>query len=612
MTLQERIARLPRRPGVYVFRDRRGRNLYVGKSVSLRERVASYFRGPLPTARIEAMVGKIHDFEVFETGTEAEALVLEYELIGKLQPRYNIVFRDDKSYPSIKITREAYPRVLFTRKLEEDGGAYLGPYTNAKAVRRTVNLVSGIFKLRTCTAPSQRLKKLRLCLQYHMDRCSGPCEDLVSEDEYREQVDDAVRFLKGQTEDLVRDLRQRMHQAAGSLQFERAARYRDQAGALEKLKERQSVSASLSDREGDVLAIEVGESGHYCIQQIFVRQGRIQGQHKVEGEGEGIDPAELLGGYVNQYYLARDEAPSEILSSHSLSDAPALEEALRARIGHRVTLRRPLRGRWRQVLDMAKRNARLYLDSMQQGREADRRTRALEDLRSALHLPRVPCRIEGFDVSTLLGGATVASMVSFLNGAPDRASYRRFRIRSVQGQDDFASLYEVVSRRYERLLREGTPLPDLILIDGGKGQLASALSALAGLDLGRVPVISLAKREEIVFSRAHPEGLVLGEDSEARRILQHVRDEAHRFAVTYHRRLRARRGLTTRLSGIPGVGPARLKKLLRHFEDPTAIAEAGIDQLAEVVPRSLAETIHACLSETTQDGGGGGEESTRR
>jgi excinuclease ABC subunit C len=587
--LAEQVRGLPRKPGIYVFRDSAGKVLYVGKSRSLRDRVSSYFSGQLSSARIELMVSRIAALETFVVVTEEEALILEYELINRYEPRFNVVFRDDKSYPLIKVTREEFPRASYTRKVRKDGGLYLGPYPNAGAVRKVVDLVVELFKLRTCSYPSSRLRGVKLCLQYHIQRCTGPCEGKVSPEEYGQQVKDAVAFLRGREEELVRELEERMRGAAAALEFEKAARLRDRLQAVRALQQRQTVSR-VSEHEGDLVAV-VGTGGWFCVQQVNVRGGRIAGQRKLEVPGEGRGPAEVLGEFVKLHYLNREQVPPEILLSEPIPELELLESSLARRCGRKVSVRVPERGRWRQLMEMAVQNARLFLEARESQTPEVSAIAGMQELKERLGLPELPVRIEGFDISTLQGGSTVASMVSFADGVSDRASYRRFRIKEVEGQDDFASMFEVVSRRYRRLQDEGAELPRLILIDGGKGQLAAAAAALANLGAA-VPICSLAKREEVIFSPLHPEGLALGPYSAGRRLLERVRDEAHRFAVTYHRKLRQRRAMTSFLDDIQGVGPATRVKLIRAFGDPRKIKEAGLPELCAVVNRRAAEAIY--------------------
>lgn len=586
--IRGKLAQLPRVPGVYLFRDAAGRVLYVGKSRSLRDRVHSYFGANLPSARIEAMVRRIADLETFVTRTEEEALILEYELINRHEPRYNVVFRDDKSYPVIKVTDEEFPRTLFTRKIRKDGGTYLGPYPNAGAVRKVLGLLEDLFKVRSCHYPSAKLLEVKVCLQYHIKRCSGPCEGKVSPEEYRQQIEDAVRFLKGREEDLVRDLERRMRAAGEALEFEKAARLRDRMEAVRTLRQRQVVSA-VSAHEGDVVAAD-GLGEWVCIQQLSVRGGRIAGQRKFEVRGEGRELAEVLGEFVKLHYLNREDTPAEILISEEIPERELVESSLEQRSGRKISVRVPERGRWRQLLDMARQNSRMFLEAREAQAPQAAAGAALTELKERLGLPELPTRIEGFDISTLQGGATVASMVSFVDGVSHRSGYRRFRIKTVEGQDDFASMFEVVSRRYRRLAEEGSELPNLVLIDGGKGQIASASAALFNLGL-ELPICSLAKREELVFSAAHPEGLALGERSGARRLLERVRNEAHRFAITYHRKLRDRASLASFLDGIAGVGPATRKKLLAAFEDPRQIRTASLESLAAVVGKRAARAL---------------------
>jgi excinuclease ABC subunit C len=604
--LREKAGTVPGSPGVYLFRDTAGAVLYVGKSVSLRHRVSSYLgdRTRL-NARIARMVERAADLEVVVTANEEEALLVEYELIDRYAPRYNIVFRDDKSYPYLKVTHEEFPRIVFTREpgplLRRRGdaagaagvapegrsrpsgapaGQLLGPFTSADSLRKTLRFLATIFPVRSCKVPSSRLHTVRACMDFHIKRCLAPCEGKVDAATYQKIVSDAVLFLKGRDDELMADLRRRMREAAAAWELEKAARLKGQIAALERLQVKQNVTGIVAE-DFDVLGAASDEpGGRHVVQQLQVRAGRIRGQRKIQLARTHATTIVVLSEFVKQHYLRSEVLPPEILTEEPLPEAPLIERALARRAKHAVRLAVPQRGRKRGLVEMAVKNARLFLAT--QGATGEEAREAVAELAQVLSLSKAPARIECFDISHTGGTDTVASMVVAQNGVMDRSGYRRYRIRTVEGIDDFAAMREVIDRRYRHVLAEGQPLPDLVLIDGGKGQLAAGQHSLLALGVGTQAIAALAKREEILFAPHLPDGLALPEGSLARRLVQRIRDEAHRFAITYHRRLRSRRTAASALDAIAGVGPRSRALLLRHFGSVDRVRAATAAELAAV------------------------------
>jgi excinuclease ABC subunit C len=589
--LKEKVRTLPTSPGVYLFKDIMGRVLYVGKSVSLRHRVSSYLQDSAKhTGRIALMVIKAADVEVFETRNEDEALLLEFELINKHAPRYNIVFRDDKTYPYLKVTREEYPRIIFTRKPKEGDGTLLGPFTSADSLRKTLRFLATIFPVRSCRVHSSKLHTLKVCMDFHIKRCLGPCEGKIDAEGYQKIVGNAVQFLKGKDEELVEDLRGQMKTAADKWELEKAARIKSQLAALERLTVKQHV-AGTTEEDFDIVAV-AGEGSRRVVQQVQVRGGKIKGQNKVMLKKTEASNAEVMLEFVKQHYLGMEMLPREILTAEEMPEAELIARVLSAKSKRRVEISVPQRGRKRALAEMAAKNARLFLNV--QGTQGEEGKEAIAELAQVLSLARPPERIECFDISHTGGTETVASMVVAQDGVMDRSSYRRFRIKTVEGNDDFASMREVIERRYARVLAESQPLPDLVLIDGGKGQLAAGKHALIGLGLGNLAVASLAKKEEILFAPHLPDGLALPEQSLARRLVQRIRDEAHRFAITYHRKLRGKRTHRSELDDVAGVGPRSRALLLRHFGAIDAVKAATVEQLVVAgVTKKVAERVRA-------------------
>jgi len=612
--LQERLRALPESPGVYLMRDADGGVIYVGKAVRLRDRVRSYFTpsaGQSP--KVRELVQHVADLETIVTASELEALLLENTLIKQHRPRYNVRLKDDKTYPYIKVTvQEEWPRVLITRRLQDDEARYFGPFSSARSVRRTVELLDKLFPYRSCHKEIDGQAK-RPCLYYHIGRCLGPCIGAADQQAYREAVEGVCLFLEGKQERLVAHLRAQMSAAAESWEFERAARLRDQIRAVENVIQRQRVvSHALSDH--DVIAfardpVQPGlGDGEACVQVFFVRGGKLLDRESFMLTGTaGEDDREIMTSFVEQFYAQATYVPREVILQSEVDEAAIIAAWLQQKRGARVVLKVPRRGQKRELVELVARNAAQALEEMRARWLTDQQktAAAVAELQEALELDRPPMRIEGYDISNIGGQSAVGSMVVFQDGAPRSKDYRRFRIKTVAGADDYAMLQEVLRRRFKRARREAegegdawSRLPDLILIDGGKGQLNAALEVLdeAGLE---VPALGLAKQREEVFVRGRAEPLVLPPDSQGLYLLQRIRDEAHRFAVTYHRQTRQTEGLRSQLDDVPGVGPRRKAALLKHFGSVPAIREASVDEIAAVpgIPRAVAERVKDALGE---------------
>jgi excinuclease ABC subunit C len=593
MALPQALARLPDRPGVYLLKDAKGQVLYIGKAASLRARVRSYFQESRPhDPKTDALVRQVADLEYIVTDNELEALILESNLVKRHRPRYNIILRDDKHYPFLKLTTdEEFPRLVVARRVQKDGAAYFGPFYPATAMRETLRLVRQLFPLRTCRITIDgRLP--RPCIQYAIHRCKAPCTGWQTREEYRETVRDVERFLLGKSDDLAKELTREMEAAAADLRFERAAVLRDQIQALNTVRERQKI-ISTDPVDQDVVGV-VRQGTDACVQLFFVRRGRLLGREsfffdKVAGWSDG----EVLGAFLRQFYTGNVTPPPELLLSEEVPEADLVRAWLERRRDGRVELAAPRRGKKRELVLMAEENAALALQAHLLSK-GNRTQAILDDLQRALSLPAPPHRVEGFDISNLQGREAVGAMVVWENGALKKDDYKRFKIRTVEGADDFAMLAEVLGRRYGRALEEGGVLPDLVLLDGGRGQLHAGAKALEALGLDWLPVAALAKREEEVYTPESPEPLVLDLTAPALLTLRKIRDEAHRFAVRYHTTLRGRRAIQSVLDQIPGVGPAIRTNLLRSLGSARRVREASVAELAavpKVTPR-LAQRIH--------------------
>ena len=580
-TIESKLKNIPPGPGVYLYKDASGAAIYVGKARSLRSRVRSYFQDSRDLdPRLAQMLSSIGDVEFVVTDTEGEALALENNLIKQHKPRYNILLRDDKTYPYIKLTiNEPYPRAMITRRFKKDGAYYAGPFFPGGLARKTLRLIERYFLIRNCTIAIDG-KRPRPCLQYYIHRCLGPCvEGLTAPADYQEAVKDVKLFLEGRKGDLIERLRDRMEEAANQEQFELAAHYRDAIETMEHLAESQKMASAGYDdidmfgyhREETMLAVSI----------FHMRGGRVVDKRELFWEDqENFDPGEFFGSVLKQYYLDAAFIPTEIHVPADFEDRALLEDWLSARRGRRVEIRTPQRGSKREMMDLVHRNARLMF--LQRFRAATLSPAALSrEIEEALDLDSAPRRIECFDISNLQGSDIVASMVVWEDGRMKKSDYRRFIIRSVSGlPDDFASMREVVTRRYKRIQQEKGKMPDLVLIDGGLGQLHAAQSALDALNIVDQPLASIAKREEIIYvAGREDEPVVLDRRSPVLKVIQQIRDESHRFAITFHRARRTKRHLTSELSEIPGVGPTTLQKMLSHFGSLAKIRAASLDEL---------------------------------
>jgi excinuclease ABC subunit C len=652
--LRAATLRLPTRPGVYLMKDAAGRVLYVGKADSLRHRVRSYFGSRVSLDnRIARMTEQVADVDYIVTDTVSEAYLLENNLIKEHRPRFNVRLRDDKTYPFVKITlAEDFPRIVRTRKLARDGSRYFGPYASATSVDETLKLLRKIFPFRTCNLdiPESKLVLERPCLLYYINRCQGPCIQAIGKPEYRATIDRIVEFLDGRQEPIAAELRRDMEEHAGALRFEQAAAVRDKLRAVERTIEQQKM-AEYSRAEEDIVGMARGED-EACLQVMRVRNGKMVGrEHFVVTGARDVSDAEVLGSFLPQYYASTDSIPREVLVPVQPSDVDPLATFLADRRGSRVTVRVPQRGDRRRLLELATQNAReaLARERAEWLADAGKREEALDELAAVLGLPRGPQRIECYDMSNIQGTAAVGSMVVFVDGRPQPREYRRFRIRSGETPDDFRMMAEVLRRRFSRVSRlraetgalslaavgadealegdaagelpdlepDGGPvegdglrdgpgdaprdagwaLPDLVIVDGGKGQLSTALGVLGELGLTELPVAGLAKRFEEIFVPGHSGPIVLPRNSQALYLVQRIRDEAHRFAITYHRDVRSRRALRSELDEIAGIGSTRKKALLRRFGSVRRIREASVDEIAETpgITRTLADRVKSHL-----------------
>ncbi len=575
-----KLPHLPDSPGVYLWKDREGRVLYVGKAARLRSRVRSYFGvDHAGSVKTYALVRLIAELDTIVVPTAAHALILEANLIKEYRPRFNIQLRDDKSYPYIKVTvQEPFPRVWVTRRLINDGSRYFGPYTDVGAMRRALNVVKRIFTVRSCNYDLLREAPDRPCLDYHLGRCKAPCVLLQTEQEYRSMIDEVLLFLDGRSEDVVRRVRQRMAEASSQLNFERAAELRDVLRHLERMEE-PTVVVQVEGGDRDVVGY-ARDGDDACVVVMRIRGGKLLARDQRFLENlEGEDDTNILAAYMSGAYRQSIERAGEVLGPFDFEDRPALEESLG---GARVTV--PQRGSRRELVQLAEQNARHLLEEFKLASfEAEERAASpLYDLQRELGLQRLPRSFVCFDISTAQGRDTVGSCIWFENGRPRRSEYRKFKVKTVEGTDDFASMREVVGRYFRRRLEEQRPLPDLVVVDGGKGQLGAAAGALAEAGLGDLPVISLAKREEEVYLLGRSDPIRMSRRSPALRTLQQARDEAHRFAVTFNRARRTVRTLASELLRIPGVGPNRRRALLRAFGSLQGVKDASPEDIARV------------------------------
>jgi len=620
------IKNLPDKPGIYQFLNDKGKVIYVGKANNLKHRVRSYFHDNIPSAKTAVMVKKIYDLELIVTDNEIEALVLENNLIKKFKPRYNVNLKDDKSYPYIKVTKEPYPRVYPSRRIIKDGSKYFGPYTDVKNMKASLRMINQVFKIRSCkldiTQEAIDKKKFKVCLDYHIKKCDGPCEGLMSEINYNEMVNEVVKVLKGKTDELINELNIRMNSAVEQLEFEKAAGIRDKIEQLTAISSKQKVvSDDLEDRDVIAIAYEGKESA--C--SIFnIRSGKLVGKKQLRlSIVEGEEEQDIYAAAIKFYYGEFVEVPKEILmdvhpsdmetllqwlntktdQSRFVSARPSLDGQDRTWTSRKVKFNFPQRGDLKSLVKMCKENAILQLKELQlqKMKHEGNVNYSVAALKRDLRLNDLPKKIECFDISNLQGTDSVASMVVFENGKPKKSQYRKFIIKSVDGPDDFLSMQEVVRRRYSRLKEENQPLPDLIMVDGGKGQLSSAVEVLNEMGFSDYNIIGLAKRLEEVFFPGQSDAASIPKTSSGLRLLQQIRDEAHRFAITFHRNRRSKRTIKTELTDIKGIGQSTAQKLLKELGSLSAIKSVDINELIPIIGKQKAEILVSYFKEGKND-----------
>ncbi|MCX6139719.1 MAG: excinuclease ABC subunit UvrC [Candidatus Kapabacteria bacterium] len=596
--LEKKIAGLPTKPGVYLHKDADGKIIYVGKAKSLRNRVKSYFQVGRPVdAKTKALVQKIADLEVIVTDTEVEALILENTLIKEHKPKYNVLLKDDKSYPYIRITKEEFPKVFKTRRVVRDGSKYFGPYTDGAYLYSLLKTLRSIFPIRSCDLALSEVsiasERWKVCLDYHIKKCEGPCESHISRERYNEYIRQAQQVLNGRTRDLESQLEDRMTALAEELRFEDASIVKGRLERLREYTEKQKVLAN-DDADRDVFALARAEN-IACVVGFTIRDGKLIGKrHYFVGNSREQSDDEIIRVTLERWYLEAEHFPDEVLLPCEIHDTEPLLSFLAEIKGNTVEIMIPKIGDKRKLVSMAETNAEVLLQELllQQALKDQSVPRAVMSLQQDLRMERMPRRIECFDNSHIQGTDYVSSMVVFVDGKPKKSEYRHFKLRSVEGNDDFEAMKEVITRRYGRAIEEGTPMPDLVIIDGGKGQLSHAMEVLASLGLvGSFTVVGLAKRLEEVFTPGSSVPLYLPKVSSSLRLLQQARDEAHRFAVRYHRTLRDKRTFQTELTNITGVGDESAKKLLSIIGSVERVRESTVEQLTEVVGPAMARKI---------------------
>jgi len=598
----EQLKQLPLSPGVYLMKDAEGNILYVGKAANLHQRVRSYFStGQKLSSKLKRLVARVNDLDFFVTASEQEALILELNLIKRHRPRYNVRLKDDKSFPYLKIDiNEDWPRVYITRRLEENGGRYFGPFASAKSVRQTLKVLKGIFPFRSCRKAITGTD-LRPCLEYHIHHCLGPCIGAVSKEEYAEVIKQVVLFLEGKQEVVVQELQSKMDKAAEALDFEKATLLRDQLQAIDRVIEGQRIATTVSG-EQDVIAFASDKYQAY-VQVFFIRSSKLIGRESFVLQGTySEEPEQIMTNFIKQFYVSTPHTPPLLLLQYPVEDRTIIESWLQSKRGARVHIQVPRRGIKKQLVGIVAENAQQGLEQLKIKQLATHAAlaAALAEIKRALHLPCLPSRMEGYDISNIQGKVAVGSMVVFEEGKPNPSHYRRFRIKTVSGANDYAMLQEVIKRRFKRsslknrdtsAANSWATLPDLVLIDGGKGQLNSVLAAMR--EVGSVPTASLAKENEEIFVPRKREPIILPRSSPGLQLLQRLRDEAHRFALGYHQKIRKRQTFASALDTIPGIGPKRKRALLRQFGSVQAIRETPIEELATArgMSKHLAQKV---------------------
>ncbi|MFC1897109.1 excinuclease ABC subunit UvrC [Chloroflexota bacterium] len=604
----EQLKQLPHNPGVYLMRDAEGNILYVGKAANLHHRVRSYFStGQRLSPKLERMVARVANLDFFVTTSEQEALILELNLIKRHRPHYNVRLKDDKTFPYLKIDiKEDWPRVYITRRLEENGGRYFGPFASAKSIRQTLKVLKGIFPFRSCRR-SITGTDLRPCLEYHIHHCLGPCVGIVSKEEYAEIIKQVILFLEGKQEMIIQGLQKKMDKAAEALDFEKAALLRDQIQAIDRVIEGQRIAATVSG-EQDTIAF-ASDKDQACVQVFFIRSSKLIGRESFVLQGtRSEEPEQVITNFIKQFYAATPHIPPLLLLPYPVEDRVIMEQWLQSKRGSKVHIQVPRRGNKKQLVSIVAENAQQGLEQLKVKQLATPAilATALAEIKRELHLPHIPTRMEGYDISNIQGTEAVGSMVVFEEGKPKPSHYRRFRIKTVSGANDYAMLQEIVKRRFKRSnlkdMNASTQntwaiLPDLILIDGGKGQLNSVLTAMRKVGADSVPTASLAKENEEIFVPQKRGPTILPRSSPGLQLLQRLRDEAHRFALGYHRRIHERKTFTSALDTIPNIGPNRKRTLLKQFGSVQAIREAPIEELAATkgVGKNLAQKVKEYL-----------------
>jgi len=580
IVIEDKLKRLPDKPGVYLMLSEKEKIIYVGKASSLKNRVRSYFRDGNVPAKVAAMVLHIKDIDYIVTDTEVEALILECNLIKKHRPRYNVFLKDDKTYPYIKITlNEDYPRIITTRRVKKDGAKYYGPYTSAGSLYEAVRILRKLFPIRICKSFE---KQKRACLNYHIKRCQAPCTGNVSVVEYKDMVNEAMNFLEGKQEKIIKNLQIKMHKAAAALEYEKAGDLRDQIKVVEKVLEKQKIVNSTDDDQ-DVIAFARGEN-EVCVQVFFIRNGKVVGREHFFLDGtDSLSKSEIMTVFVKQYYSRVADIPGKILLQEPIEDKDIIEQWLKEKANIKIVIQVPQLGEKFKLVEMVGKNALLLLEEARLSRQKKKLAdeQALLQLKEYLQLSNLPLRIECYDISNIQGRNTVGSMVVFEKGKPATDEYRRFKIKTVEGTNDYASIQEMLYRRFKRGAN-AADLPDLVIIDGGKGQLSAARDVMKLLGFTEIPTYGIAKKEELLFTENQEEAIRLPENSEALYLLQRIRDEAHRFAITYHRQLRSKDSFRSLLDEIPGIGPKRKKALLNKFGSMENIRMASLEELEQV------------------------------
>lgn len=598
--LEEQLKNLPEHPGVYIMKNVHGEIIYIGKAVSLKNRVRQYFQGSKNhSAKVKAMVENIDEFEYILTDSELEALILECNLIKKYKPRYNILLKDDKHYPYIKVTmNEEYPRVILARKIDKDKAKYFGPYSSSFAVRETIDLIKKLFPVRTCSKTLGKANKGRPCLNYYIGRCAAPCQGNVNKEEYRNMMKDICLFLSGKQDELVKKMKKEMENASETMDYEKAAEYRNKISAVTQIQQRQKVVSSAMEDE-DVIAFAQSDD-KTCMQIFFIRDGKLIGrEHFMLTDTAGIPTEEVLEGFIKQFYSGTVFIPKEILLPEEVDEINLIESWLTQKKGAKVYIRIPQKGEKKQLVDMVAENAEIVLKNFSEKllREKQMSEGAIEELSEILHLDSIPKRIEAFDISNIQGVDSVGSMVVFIDGKPKNSEYRRFKIKTVTGANDYASMQEVIERRFlhglselEMLKKQNmfsdegsfSSFPDLILIDGGEGQVNSVLEILYNLNIS-LPVCGMVKDDRhrtrgLIYNS---EEIFFPQSSEAFKLIERIQDEAHRFAISYHRSLRDKNLIKSVLDNIEGIGEVRKKSLMKYFGSIEKIKEADADTLKE-------------------------------